>query len=165
MQMGGAQPFQAYGPNYFNLPPAGTSDHHVYPSMDPSAMGTRIPAPGQPPKRPAESDVRQDDAQAKRPHQEDVRAPMLPAPQMAHSQGFVPMGPPPQRFGMQPVGPPGAMPPRGEEIFFFIALIVLCVFDRMFFPCGSAYSGNRIQLESILGNHNCVDTLLNLVLH
>lgn len=114
MQIGAAQPFQAYGPNYFNLPPAGTSEHHPYPSMDPSAMGTRIPAPGQPPKRPAESDANLEETQAKRPHNNESRAPIPPAQQLTPSQGFMPMGPPPQRFGMQPMVPPGPIPPRGN---------------------------------------------------
>lgn len=47
MQMGGARPFMP-APNFFNLPlGAPGSAGPMYPSMDPTAMGTRVPAPGE----------------------------------------------------------------------------------------------------------------------
>ncbi|GMH41395.1 hypothetical protein BSKO_09305 [Bryopsis sp. KO-2023] len=105
MQMGAAQPFQPYGPNYFNLPPAGTSDHHVYPSMDPSAMGTKMLAPGQPPKRRIDGEPMEDPSGKKPRH--DLPPPPGPG-------GFVPMRPmpPPPGYMMRPP-PPGPRPPMG----------------------------------------------------
>lgn len=114
MQIGAAQPFQAYGPNYFNLPPTGSTEHHMYPSMDPSAMGTRVPGPGQSQKRRPDEDTRIEDASMKRARHDEMRPPMPSGPLPPQPGGFIPMGPPPSRFGMQPMPPPGPRPPMGE---------------------------------------------------
>lgn len=100
MQMGGAAPFQPYGPNYFNLPPAGSVERQYYPSMDPSAMGTKIPAPGQPPKRSAEP-ADESDALSRggKRAREDDRPPMQAIQQMPYA-----MPPPPGGFRMMPPG-------------------------------------------------------------
>lgn len=114
MQMGVAAPFQPYGPNYFNLPHAGGPERQYYPSMDPSAMGTKIPAPNQATKRPGEpGDAEDDEGPSKRPrHLDHTEASYMMAPRPT---GY---GPPPPGMGMpmRPVVPPGGMVPHPPRL-------------------------------------------------
>eukprot|EP00803_Ostreobium_quekettii_P009893 evm.model.scf_51.4 EVM.evm.TU.scf_51.4 scf_51:35985-40803(-) len=128
IQMGGAAPFQPYGPNYFNLPPRPPAERQYYPSMDPLAMGTtKAPAPGQAPKRPPEPSTSEDTSTGhnKRPRHPDgpPGPPMQPVPfGMPPPPGYqvMPAGRGmPMPVGMLPMGPtpiggppmPGQWPP------------------------------------------------------
>lgn len=123
MAMGGATPAPPTGPNYFNLPgPGGPS---MYPSMDPSNMGTRIPGPGGEAKRSGEGPADGQDSKRQRheggppPGPRPALPPGMPAyggmppqgmrPPMPHPMGM----PPPHGYAPPPYGfpPPGGPPP------------------------------------------------------
>eukprot|EP00193_Tetraselmis_chui_P017773 CAMPEP_0177771058 /NCGR_PEP_ID=MMETSP0491_2-20121128/11324_1 /TAXON_ID=63592 /ORGANISM="Tetraselmis chuii, Strain PLY429" /LENGTH=437 /DNA_ID=CAMNT_0019288451 /DNA_START=116 /DNA_END=1426 /DNA_ORIENTATION=+ len=102
MAMGGARPYMP-PPNFFNLPPApqAPGGAPLYPSMDPTAMGTRVPAPGEQ-RRHEEAEAEGDAPPAQRPRTQGPPG-MMPPPSM----GMMP--PPP--MGMMPPPPMGMMPP------------------------------------------------------
>mmetsp|Transcript_29226 Transcript_29226/g.64686 ORF Transcript_29226/g.64686 Transcript_29226/m.64686 type:complete len:459 (-) Transcript_29226:408-1784(-) len=113
MAMGGAIPYQPSGPNFFGLPPGG------YASMDPSAMGTRISAPGDAQKRVGGDgdgpDSKRARSEAAAPSYSGYGAPPGYGPPPGN--GPPPYGMPPLGFHSQPpapgLRPPFGMPPPG----------------------------------------------------
>uniref|UniRef100_A0A061QTU5 Zinc finger ccch domain-containing protein 40-like n=1 Tax=Tetraselmis sp. GSL018 TaxID=582737 RepID=A0A061QTU5_9CHLO len=105
MQMGAARPFMP-APNFFNLPTPESGGAPMYPSMDPTAMGTRVPALGEPPKDPYEGS---EDEPSKR-----QRMDALPAGGMGPMSGHG-MHPPPPMMMSRPPMPPPPMPPPAHQ--------------------------------------------------
>mmetsp|Transcript_15451 Transcript_15451/g.39739 ORF Transcript_15451/g.39739 Transcript_15451/m.39739 type:complete len:443 (+) Transcript_15451:240-1568(+) len=120
MAMGAARPYMP-PPNFFNLPQATPGGAPLYPSMDPTAMGTRVPAPGD---RPQEAPGAEGgDDVAKRQRMGPPPGSMMPPPMMAPPR---PMMPPPMMAPPRPMvsaahmmappprGPPPAAPPPSQ---------------------------------------------------
>mmetsp|Transcript_26131 Transcript_26131/g.73170 ORF Transcript_26131/g.73170 Transcript_26131/m.73170 type:complete len:459 (+) Transcript_26131:313-1689(+) len=112
MQMGAARPY-APAMNFFNLPAPGAAGP-MYPSMDPTAMGTRVAAPGEPAQQ-RDGDQGGEGTDPKRQR--------MDGPPPGGRMGPPPMQPPPRPmmsampplFGMPMRPMPPMMPPPGPR--------------------------------------------------